>query len=171
MDLSVLNPNEDTASEGRSELDSHADTCCGGTNTVVIELTGVNVNVKPFSDEYEAMKDIPVATLGTAYDTADGETYILVLHEALYFGDALQQSLWCPNQLRSNGIVVEDVPQQFDKTSSHSIYLPKQNIRSANGINLRRMRNGNRMLQRSRDRRRILLGHAMLSHATHQHVR
>jgi hypothetical protein len=52
-----------------------------------------------------------------------------VLHEALYFGDALQQSLWCPNQLRSNGIVVEDVPQQFDKTSNHSIYLPKQNIR------------------------------------------
>ena len=113
---------------GRRELDSHADTCCVGRDTVVLELTGETVNVKPFSDEYDAMEGIPVATIATAYENEWGETIILVLNEALYFGEALSHSLWCPNQLRANGLIVEDPPKQFDKESTHSIKILKSKV-------------------------------------------
>ena len=128
MDLSILDQDSTTAWQGRSELDSHADTCCGGKDTVILELTGEKVNVKPFSENYTAMEGIPVATVGTAYETNWGEVVILVIHEALYFGDALSHSLWCPNQLRAHGLVVKDTPKQFDKESTHAIYLPDSQL-------------------------------------------
>lgn len=52
----------------RCELDSHADTCVAGSNCVVLEYTGQKVRVSPFSDEYEPMKDVPIASCATAYD-------------------------------------------------------------------------------------------------------
>ena len=37
--------------------------------------------------------------------------------------------LICPNQVRANGIKVEDVLRQFDPLSSHSIFDPKSKVR------------------------------------------
>jgi hypothetical protein len=42
---------EDINSEGRLELDTHADTCVAGANTVVIDLTGNHVCFTPFCEE------------------------------------------------------------------------------------------------------------------------
>ena len=47
----------------RTGLDSHADTCCTGSNMVVLELTGEKVTVTPYSDHYDALTDIPIATV------------------------------------------------------------------------------------------------------------
>jgi hypothetical protein len=49
---------------------------------------------------------------------------ILVVNEALYFGDRMNHSLLCPNQIRANGLVV-NVPKQLDETSLHAIMDPK----------------------------------------------
>ena len=49
---------------GRLELDTHADTCVAGANTLVLDLTGKTVSVSPFCEsEYEAIEEIPVATV------------------------------------------------------------------------------------------------------------
>ena len=48
----------------------------------------------------------------------------LVIHEALFFGDRLTESLLCPNQIRAAGNLVRDAPIQFDATSTHSITIP-----------------------------------------------
>ena len=40
------------------------------------------------------------------------------------FGNNLDHSLLCPNQLRHNGITVNDAPQQFVPTSRHAIIVP-----------------------------------------------
>jgi hypothetical protein len=40
-----------TRCTGQSKLDSHADMCVAGCNTVVLQLTDTKVNVMPFSDE------------------------------------------------------------------------------------------------------------------------
>jgi hypothetical protein len=97
-----------------------------GCNALVLQLTDTKVNVTPFSDEYKAIKDIPIATVATAWDDpAGGPTMILVVNEALYFGDRMNHSLLCPNQIRANGLVVNDVPKQFDETSLHAIMDPK----------------------------------------------
>ena len=106
----------------RTALDSHADTSCAGSNAVALELTGEKVNVYPFSDDLPAVKEIPIATALTIWESPKtGEVWGLVLHEALYFGDRLQGSLLCPNQIRAAGNKVDDVPIQFDAASRHSI--------------------------------------------------
>ena len=109
----------------RTGLDSHADTCCAGSNMQVLELSGEKVTVTPYSEHYDAMTDIPIATVVTVWENPkNGEAWMLVIHEALYFGTKLQESLLCPNQLRAAGNIVCDVPTQFDNTSSHSITIP-----------------------------------------------
>jgi hypothetical protein len=72
-----------------------------------------------------------VVQAATAYDHPSGETFILVLQQALYMGDCQEPSLLCPNQLRANGIVVDDVPTHlsFDLSSTHSLYVPHLDLR------------------------------------------
>ena len=112
----------------RCELDSHSDTTCAGDNCLVIEYTGDQVNVMPFSDTYKPMKNVPVGTVATAYDRSDGTVIVLVFHQALCFGEKLKGTLICPNQLRDNGIVIDECPTQFDPTSNHAIHIPIANI-------------------------------------------
>ena len=121
MDLSkIYNP--DHCDKGQTELDSHADTCVAGANTVPLWFTEHHALVSPFIGEYKPLKDIPIASVATAWDNpVDGSTVILVVNEALYFGDRMPYSLLCPNQLRHNGVSVNDVPKFFNSTSSHSI--------------------------------------------------
>jgi hypothetical protein len=54
------------------------------------------------------------------------EIFVLVFHEALYFGDKLDHTLICPNQLRAYGIIVDDTPRQFNSGSRHSIVVPEE---------------------------------------------
>ena len=68
----------------------------------------------------------------TAYDDADtGEMFILIMGQALYFGDRMENYLLCPNQMRSNGIVVVDVLMHLSPNgqSAHSIYVPDEEVR------------------------------------------
>ena len=110
------------------DLDSHADTCCGSAYCLLIEYKGHVVTVAPYHDEYKPMKVkiVMVTTLGE--DPKDGQLYILLIHEALYFGDHLKQTLLNPNQLQANGLLVDDAPHQFDPKSSHLIHEPKTGI-------------------------------------------
>jgi hypothetical protein len=57
---------------------------------------------------------VPVATVATAWDDPDtSQTFILIIHQALYFGSQLDHSLINPNQIRVTGIGVCDDP--FDR--------------------------------------------------------
>ena len=83
---------------GRCEMDSHADTCVAGSNCVVLEYTGRSAEVEAYSPDYPS-KQIPIATVATAYDCpTSGATYVIIINEALYFGDSLPFSLLSPNQ-------------------------------------------------------------------------
>ncbi len=55
----------------------------------------------------------------------------MVLNQALYFPE-LDHSLLNPNQMRLNGVIVDDCPKHLsspDKQSTHSIYFPEQDVR------------------------------------------
>ncbi len=108
------------------ELDSHADTTCAGANCRIIEYTDKACHVSAFSQHYGELENIPVVKAGTAYDAPTGETFILVLGQALYLGDYIGHSLLCPNQARANGVIIDDVPIHlaFDPhLATHSIYF------------------------------------------------
>ena len=98
-------------SEGRIELDSHADTIVLGSNCVVLSHTGQSCEVMPYCDTYDAITDVPVITGATLWTSPnDRDEYILIFNEALWMGDALQHTLVNPNQLRAYGTTVQDIP-------------------------------------------------------------
>ena len=107
--------NTSLPSHGRIELDSHADTFVLGSNCVVLHHTGKVCEVSPYTDEYDAITDVPVvrgATLWT--DQHTNNEYILVFNEALWMGDTLTHSLINPNQLCAFGTLVQDNPYHTD---------------------------------------------------------
>jgi len=102
-----------------------------GPNFAVIEYTDQVCNVSPFSKYYANRENIPIVKAATAYDDKrTGTTYILILGQALYFEDEVETSLLCPNQMRSNGIIVDDVPIHLshNNSSTHSIIFPEEGV-------------------------------------------
>jgi hypothetical protein len=68
-------------------------------------------SVKGFHQSFAPIHEIPVATVATAWDDLEsGQTFILIIHQALYFGKQLDHSLVNPNQIRVTGIPVCDDP-------------------------------------------------------------
>jgi hypothetical protein len=81
----------------------------------------------PYHPKYKAMENVPIVQAGMAYnDQITGKTYILILNQSLYMGDALPNTLLNLNQVRSNGIIVDDVLRQFGGT--HSVSIEKLNL-------------------------------------------
>ncbi len=89
-----------------NECDSNADTCCLGKNFVIKEYTTRTADVYPYDKSYAPMQNVPIVTGDTAYDdVAIGETYILLFHEALYYGTKIDHSLINPNQCRHLSLI------------------------------------------------------------------
>ena len=97
--------------EGRIELNSHADTTVLGANCIILSHTGQSCEVMPYSDTYDAITDLPVVTGATLWTSPhDGDEFILIFNETLWMGDTLQHTLANPNQLRAYGTTVQDNP-------------------------------------------------------------
>jgi hypothetical protein len=79
--------------------------------------------VHSFSQENTPFQRIPIGTAATLWTNDKGISYILILNQALLFGERLEHSLLCPNQLRNWGHKVNDVLIQYDSKSTHSIHL------------------------------------------------
>ena len=119
-------PKYDYSKRARAEIDSRADTVCAGATFRLIEETNQYCCVSGFHADMAPMQDVPVATVATAYDDPiSQQTYVLIFHEALYFGDSMEHSLISPMQLRHNGVKVDQTPRQYDSTSSHGIMFPQ----------------------------------------------
>jgi hypothetical protein len=116
----------------RNELDSRADTCCLGSTYRVLEYTGRICEVHPYHPKYKPTQNVPVVKGVTAYDDKiTGKTFIICINQGLYFGNEMKHSLLNQNQIRSNGVVVNDCPFHLspNKTSSHSLYFPDDDVR------------------------------------------
>ena len=74
----------DFSKRARAEIDSCADTVCGGSTFTLHEETGKAVDVYGFHPTMDAMKDIKVGTLITAIDL-EGKTIIAQFNRGLYF--------------------------------------------------------------------------------------
>ena len=105
-DISV--PSDGTTSD--CEADTNADTCCLGSGFIPIAFTNRTADVYPYDSSYHPVTNVPIVSGATAYDHSDGNTYVMVFHEALYYGKKLSHSLMNPNQLRHNGLDFWDNP-------------------------------------------------------------
>ena len=107
--------------EAPADIDNHADAHCMGANFAPLYFTGYTCDVAPFSSEHKSMKDVKIGSGATACDDPiTGKTYILVLHQASWFGERLSNSLINPNQCRAYGISLCDDPcDPHRKLGSH----------------------------------------------------
>ncbi len=115
----------------RAELDSHADTCGVNDVALVIEYLGKVAEVSGFSKSMTALQDIPIVKAGLAYDDPrTGETIVLIVNQALYFGSNLAHVLLNQNQMRTHGLIVDDCPKHLSKNriSTHSITAEEHNL-------------------------------------------
>ena len=102
--------------EANNESDTNADTCCLGANFAVLSMTHRSADVFPYDKSYKPIQNVPIVTGATAWDDpTSGETFILVFHEALYYGAKLPHSLINPNQIRHQGHGYWDNPYDKDR--------------------------------------------------------
>mgnify|MGYP003502375870 FL=1 len=109
-------------------MDTHADTCCAGSNWSLLETTGQFCEVSPFLSTYEPVSEIPLARCCTVWtDQSDSSEHLLVGDQMLWFGNQLPNSLINPNQLRAYGLIVNDDPfdhsRHFGIDSEH-VFIP-----------------------------------------------
>jgi hypothetical protein len=114
---------EDNICNSTCELYSHEGTCIAGPNCRVLEYTGYTVTVSGFSDKLHGpIENVFIFKAATAYDDlVTGITYILVSGQSIYLGNDVEHTLLCPNQLRYNGVTVDDCPKH--------LALPEQQVR------------------------------------------
>jgi hypothetical protein len=105
----------------RNEMDTHADTCCAGSNWSLMELIGEVCDIIPFLNSYDPVTEIPVARCCTVWtDQESSMEYLIVADQMLWFGTLMENSLINnPNQLRSYSVVVNDDP--FDSTRGFGV--------------------------------------------------
>jgi hypothetical protein len=114
----------DFGKEAHCELDTRADTCCVRTNCHPIFYTGQQCAVQGFHDGFAPVPNVPFATFVTTWsDPLTRKGYILIIHEALYFGNTMDHSLINPNQLHHYGIVVHDNPYELDPSRTMGIEI------------------------------------------------
>lgn len=113
----------------RCEINTRADTFCAGQTFVFQEPTGMVVDVGKFHPSLPIIHNIPIGPAATTYDLPSGETIILGVHQALYFGATLENSLCQPNQLREHGIVIDDCLKQYSGGKLlHGLFFPDDNV-------------------------------------------
>ena len=56
------------------------------------------------------MKSVPIASVATVATDIDGRDVLLIVHEALWFGAAMSNSLLSSNQVRSSGVRIWENP-------------------------------------------------------------
>ena len=70
-----------TVHHGLIELDYHADTTIFGKNFILLYYTGREFDVAPYTETYEAIKNIPIVSAATAWTSLESkEIYILVFN-------------------------------------------------------------------------------------------
>jgi hypothetical protein len=71
----------------RCEMDLHADTCVTGPNFKILEFTGEQCDVTPYTNDYEPIMNVQVVHAAMAFtDESTGETVILRFNQVLWYG-------------------------------------------------------------------------------------
>ena len=94
------------------EADSHADTTCLGVGALKLLDFETPVNVHGY-DSNLGSKTYRVISGGVAYQHPySGLRYHLIFHQAIHMPD-MDHHLFCPMQLRANGVKVNDCPRIY----------------------------------------------------------
>ena len=80
-----------------------------------IVYTNRLADVYPYSEAYELIENVLIVSGDTAYYHTDGNTYIRLFHESLYYGSHMNHRLITPNHIRFNGLKFYDKPARDEE--------------------------------------------------------
>jgi len=115
----------DSTEEGRTEMDSHADTCVLGRHALITHDFERPVHVSGY-DKAEGTKEYQTVSGALGY-IVQGQIHILQIHQAIYI-PSLDHNLLCPMQLRLNKIGVNEVPKFLSPNPTnkdHALVIPQ----------------------------------------------
>jgi hypothetical protein len=110
-----------------------------GNNALVLYYHNRTVSVSPFLRELGTEDHVPIVTAAIAYDDPiQAQTYILILHQALYFGDKLPNNLINPFQCQLNEVRIDECARVLTHQPSdtaHSIVFEKEQVKISLRLN------------------------------------
>ena len=131
--LSSADSRSENDESSRTELDSHANMGVVGRHAYVLAYVGKDVEVRPYSPDYEPIRK-PLVDAAIQYDDPyTGLPYILVARNMLYV-PSMSNNLIPPFMLREAGINVRDTPKihvASPTTEDHAITFKETGFRIA----------------------------------------
>ena len=113
----------------RIGIDSFADTCVAGKHAHVIDfIDGKEISAKAWDGH--KTQNLRIANVAYAYDTPDGETFILIFNQSIYGGEIMEDSLVNPIQCLQNDVKIDARPRIFypDDDDAQTIQFEGQRI-------------------------------------------
>ena len=101
--------------ETHTDLDSHADQCTVGSNTLIVHDYERRINVTGYDPTGPVVNDL-----------VTGETVDLIVHQAIYKPE-LQHNLLSAMQVRLNDVIVNETPRFLTNDITDSIVIPMDN--------------------------------------------
>jgi hypothetical protein len=91
------------------------------------------VSVAPFLDSFGKEDAVPIVTAAIAYDDhINAQTYMIIVHQALYFGDRLVNNLINPFQCRLNEVHIDECARVLTHRPTdiaHSIFFREEQVK------------------------------------------
>ncbi|KAI2494466.1 Reverse transcriptase (RNA-dependent DNA polymerase) [Fragilaria crotonensis] len=120
-----------TVEESRTDLDSHADQCAVGHNSLIVHDYDRPINVSGYDPAGPIAKDMRTVSAALAYDDPlSGATVILLVHQAIYIPE-LSHNLLSPMQVRINDVIINETPRFLTENPdefTHSILIPEPDM-------------------------------------------
>ena len=99
----------------KCELDSHADTILVGAICAILQYKEKECNISTFREDLDSINNVSIMNAEISWQSSEtGQTYILVLNEALWMEDNTDHSLVNPNQLGYYVTKVQDNPMSAE---------------------------------------------------------
>ena len=100
---------DESITDPRTELDSHANIIILGKNSFMFESTGKTCNVQLFCSDLGMATNVPIIDGALTYDCPyTGQVYILLVQNALHI-PSMKHNLVPPFIMRAGGVKVNDV--------------------------------------------------------------
>ena len=110
-------------------IDLWSDTCCAGLHAHIFEIhEGSTITVEGFSGDLGKLENLPLANVGYAYDTINGETFILQMNNSIYLGDYMDDSLCNPIQCNEAGVKMDLRAKNFSQMNQRHRHLHYQMV-------------------------------------------
>ena len=106
---------QDELSQGtKLGIDSWADTCCAGKHCYVEEFVeGKMVNATGFTPSLGTVSNLPIVHALYAYNSPDGEVFLIECNNSIYLGEDMIDSLVNPIQCEENNVRVDIRPRAY----------------------------------------------------------